>query len=246
MSRLAAMLTMALAAAPALAQAQAPRGLAFEGLKLTPPVLLAQADAAPQQPGDKPAEPAPAEPTAKPAEPAPGDAAPNLDFDLLGKPAQPEGLAQPAVDEEAVATRRAMLKVHQGLGIGLLVLQLSTVVLGQLNYRDMYGGGDRSGAFRRPHQALSYSTFALFVTNELIALLAPSPIHRQSQGVDRTLLHKIGMFTAMAGMLAEVVLGITTAELAGKGAQRDLAKTHLFIGYGTFVAMAFGASVMIF
>ncbi|HEY3446819.1 MAG TPA: hypothetical protein VGK67_10670 [Myxococcales bacterium] len=246
MRRLAAMLTVALAAVPMLARAEPGPALRFESMRLTPPILLAQADAHPQeQPGV--AEQAPTKPAAKPAEPAASPSAapaPNLDFDLLGKPAQPE--AQPAVDEEAVATRRAMLKVHQGLGIGLLVLQLSTVVLGQINYRDIYGGGDRSFRFKRPHQALAYTTFGLFVTNELIALLAPTPIKKQTQGVDRTLLHKIAMFTAMAGMVAEIVLGITSAELAGKNDQRDFAKAHLFIGYGTFVAMALGASAMIF
>lgn len=227
MMRLAAVLTVL--TLPALSQAHGRPAFDAAPLRLSPPVLLAQS------------EPQPAPEAAAAPEPAA-----SLDFDLLGKPAQPDAAAQPAVDEEAVATRRAMLKVHQGLGIGLLVLQLSTVVLGQVNYRDLYGGGDRSGSFRRPHQALAYSTFALFVTNELIALLAPTPIQRQTQGVDRTLLHKVGMFTAMAGMLAELVLGIASAELAGKNDQRDFAKAHLFVGYGTFAAMAFGASMMIF
>jgi hypothetical protein len=140
-----------------------------------------------------------------------------------------------------------MLKVHQGLGIGLMVLELATVVMGQVNYRDLYGGGDRSGQFKLTHQTLSYATLEVFVTNELLALLAPSPLKRTSQGFDRTMVHRIAMFTAAAGMIANLVMGVVTAyTLPGKDVQRDVAKAHLFVGYGTYAAMAVGASVMIF
>jgi len=92
----------------------------------------------------------------------------------------------------------------------------------------------------------AYSTFALFVTNGLIALLAPVPPGRQSQGFDRTMLHRISMLAAAACMVAEIVLGIVTVERAGRGDQQDLAKAHLFVGYGTFAALAVGAGAMIF
>ncbi len=197
-----------------------------ERLELQPPVLLAQAEA-------------PA--AAQPPSPAP---TPAMDFDLLGDAPKP---TEPAVDQEALKTRRTMLKVHQGLGIGLMVLELATVVMGQVNYRDLYGGGDRTGQFKLTHQVLSYSTLGVFVTNELLALLAPSPLKKTSQGFDRTMVHRIAMFTAAAGMIANLVMGVVTAyTLPGKDTQRDLAKAHLFVGYGTYAAMAVGASVMIF
>jgi len=109
MRRLAVLLTVSCVAIPASAEAETGWSLPLGSLRLTPPLLLAQAEGAPA-PGEQPA-PAPAEPEAEPAQPqapaSPGGA-PDLEFDLLGKPAQPQGEA-PAVDEEAVATRRAML-----------------------------------------------------------------------------------------------------------------------------------------
>ncbi|MBI5544275.1 MAG: hypothetical protein HY901_10325 [Deltaproteobacteria bacterium] len=221
---IAAMCAVLLGAAPVSAQGASGDASSLpvaQALRLLPPLILGAAEAKMEAPA----------------------AAPSLDFDLLGAPAQP---AQPPVDEGALATRRSMLKVHQGLGIGLMALELSTLVLGQLNYRDRFGGGDRSGRFTRAHAALAYTTFGLFVTNELIAFLAPSPLRKESQGFDRATLHRVAMMTAAAGMLASVVMGIVTSERAGYENQRDLAKAHLFIGYGTYAAMAVGVSAFIF
>jgi hypothetical protein len=235
MTRLGLFTALALAATPAWAQE----------LRLTPPLLLAQADA-----------PAPAA-TAAP-EPAPAAAAtpelaapvkPPLDFDLLGAPAAPATPAanEAPVDESTIFKRRGMFQVHQAIGISLLVLDLTTVVLGQLNYRDRFGGGgERSGRFSRAHSAFAYTTFALFVTNGLIALLAPVPPGRQSQGFDRTMLHRVSMLAAAACLVTQIVLGIVTVERAGRVDQQDLAKVHLFVGYGTFAALAVGAAAMVF
>jgi hypothetical protein len=167
---------------------------------------------------------------------------PELSFDLLGEAAAPGA----QVDERAVSRRRTMLKTHQGLGIGLMVLELSTLVVGQLNYRDRFGGGARTGSFKTAHAVLGYSAFALFLTNESLALLAPVPIKKAHEGFDRATLHKVGLFTAAAGMLAEAALGIYTAHFASPESQRSLAKTHLFVGYGTYAAMAVGVSAFIF
>jgi len=206
--------------------------------ELSPPVLLAQANPAPAAPAPA-SEAAAAAPVVEAATPAPA-----MDFDLLGDAPKP---AAPTVDLEALKTRRTMLKVHQGVGIGLMVLELATVVLGQINYRDLYGGGDRTGQFKLTHQVLSYSAMGVFLTNEMLALLAPSPLAKTSQGFDRTMLHRISMFTGAAGMVANLILGIVTSyTLPGRDMQRDVAKAHLFIGYGTYAAMAVGASAMIF
>jgi len=230
-----ALMLSALLAASALGQSPPPlQGARWAPPRLTPPLLLSQADAQPSPPEQPVNPPTPAQPPS------------SLDFDLLGQPTPQAAATAPAAGQGQPGLRRGMLKVHQGIGIGLLVFEVSTVVLGQLNYYDRFGGGDRSARYTRAHAALAYSTFTLFVTNGLIGLLAPSSDHGQSGGVDRVVLHKAGMFTASAGMLAQVVLGIVTAELPGHGDQRTLAQTHLFIGYGTLLFMLLGVSALVF
>lgn len=214
MTRLALVVAFLLVGGPAVAS---PAGL-DGALELEPPRLLAQADAAPE-------------------------AAPGLDFDLLGEPPAP---LVPGPDPRAVDARRAMLKVHQALGIGLMALEASTLVIGQLHYYDRYGGGSRSGRYNTAHAALAYTTFGFFVTNELLAFLAPSPIRKERQGFDRATLHRVAMITAAVGMLTQVGMGIYSAHVADWDTRRDLAKVHLGIGYGTYAAMLVGASAFVF
>ncbi len=211
-----------------------PEGLAEPGdfrLRLEPPALLA---------ADEPAGSAAAQP-AQPNQPA---AQPNLDFDLLGTPTAPQ--AAPA-ETSTDTVRRSVLKVHQGIGIGLLGVTLATEVVGVLNYWDRFGGGGNSGRYMRAHAALAYSSATLFAVNGLIALLAPESKNEvNNRGLDHVKLHAIGMFTAAAGIAAEIGLGVATANHEGLMDQKTLATTHLVIGLATYVATALGVSAIIF
>jgi hypothetical protein len=229
-------------AAPALARAG---GLLDTELSLTlaPPaaapdlavrpalVLASAADPAKQpdgkQPDGKQAAPAP----------APGD----LDFDLLGAAAPPAD----APDAGDMKLRRKLLTAHQAVGLGLVALQLGTTAVGQLNYRDKFGTPANTGKWRVPHAALAYATTAVFALNGALALAAPAPVKREWR-LDRAMVHRISMFTAAAGMAAQVGLGVYTASREGYVNQRDMAKAHLYIGYGTLAALLTGVSVLVF
>jgi len=169
-----------------------------------------------------------------------GSADPALEFDLLGVPPPP-----PKVNEGSLRLRRTMLTVHQGLGLGLVALQLGTTVVGQLNYSDRFAGGPSTAKYQQPHAILAYTTLAAFTAVGALALLAPSPVER-SGGFDRVTLHKISMFTAAAGMLAQGLLGVATRNREGYLNQPDLAAVHLAVGYVTLAAMAVGVGALVY
>ena len=202
-------------------------------------VLLAQVGAAkPAADGEqKPAEAAGGDP--KPAPAAGGDAG-GMDFDLLGEAKPPPD----AADAGALRLRRQMLTAHQVIGFGLLATQLATTIAGQLNYSDKFGSSP-TARYQMTHAALAYTDLALFALNGAIALLAPSPVKRSWQ-MDRVMVHRIAMFTAAAGMLAQGVLGVYTSQREGYLNQEQFATAHLAIGYGTLAAMAVGVGALVF
>jgi cytochrome b561 len=175
------------------------------------------------------------------AEESENSASEDLDFDLLGTPAPPP---PDSPEEGRLKLRRQMLTAHQSLGLALLASSLATVIVGQLNYSDRFAGPS-TARFERPHAALAYTSLGLFASTGLVGVLAPSPLDKPSQGLDRVTLHKIGVFTAAAGMVAQVVLGLATANREGYLNQRSLAQAHLAVGYATFAALGFGFGALV-
>lgn len=166
----------------------------------------------------------------------------SLDFDLLGKPPP---VVQ--VDDKAMHRRRSMLQWHQGIGIGLYALQLSTTVVGQLNYSDKYGSSaPRTAQYEMTHGALAFTTLGVFLVNGTIALLTPAPKPKVRHGFDRVSLHKLGMGIATAGMVAQGATGIYANSREGYLNQDKWAKTHLAIGYATFAAMTVAVGALVF
>jgi hypothetical protein len=177
------------------------------------------------------------------AQPSPSPS-PSLDFDLL--------VAQPRVDaarlkalEDKVKLRRRMLKWHQGMGFVTLGALAGTLVIGQLNYLDKYGGGDDTGKYWGTHIGLASSTTLLFATTGALALFAPNPYPKPIKA-DVALLHKISMGLATAGMLTQLILGPVAASREGQLDQRNIALGHLVVGYTTFAFMATGVFAYVF
>jgi hypothetical protein len=197
------------------------------------PVRVAASD--PQPSDAKPSDAKKAAAKTKAAEP------PGMDFDLLGAPKPPP----PSADAGALRLRRTMLTAHQGIGFGLIGLELATTIVGQLNYSDRFHGGPSTARYQLSHAALAYTTLGVFAVNGVIALLAPSPIKKPMQ-MDRVMVHRIGLFTAAAGMAAQGVLGVYTRQREGYLNQERLATTHLAIGYVTLAAMAVGVGAIVF
>src|SRR5205807_6399750 len=99
---------------------------------------------------------------------------------------------------------------HQIAGIAMLTSMTATVVLGQLNYNDKYGGGGDVGTYHTWHKAMGYTTAVLFAGTAALAIFAPVPIEKKTRW-DTATVHKVAMTVATAGMVTQIVLGIVTA-----------------------------------
>jgi hypothetical protein len=199
-----------------------------------------------QQPSPEPA-PQQGPPTrAAPPEATAPAPAPD-DFELLPPEKAPdaEQLAREQRIQSSLHTRRSMLQLHQIAGLATVAAMGTTVVLGQLNYDDKYGGGGDTGRYKSAHSIAAYSTAGIFAAGGLLALFAPSPFDKPVR-LDTATLHKVSMAVATAGMVTQIVLGIATGGREGTIAQRDLALAHQIVGYTTFAATAAGFTVLLF
>ena len=108
---------------------------------------------------------------------------PRDDFDLLPKPAPPSAaaLARQRELERQLEKRRTMLKYHQIGGYLLLGSLTATVVLGQLDYLDKYGGGGDVGTYRTWHRWVAAASTAIFAGTASLAVFAPAPIENQAR-----------------------------------------------------------------
>lgn len=181
---------------------------------------------------------------APPADAEKPDLSPSLDFDLLPPPPAAAAPSDPALDR-AVARRRTMLTLHQGLGIATWSALVATSVVGQLDFDDRFRGGGDTGRWHGAHRALALSTSALFLGTGLLALLAPEPYAKKAR-LDTATLHKISMAIAAVGMATQIVLGLSARSAAGSLRERDLATAHQITGYATLGAMTVGAVVLLF
>ena len=187
-----------------------------------------------------PDQPAPKDqPAAAPEKEKPSD-----DFDLLPKEAAPDPAKERELEAQ-LSRRRQMLQLHQ-LGGMLTVATLgATVILGELNYIDKYGGGGDTGRFYQWHRWMAFTSAGIFAATAGLAIFAPSPIDRPFR-VDTATLHKMSMAVASAGMVTQIVLGILTANKEGSASQRDYALAHQIVGFTTFGATAVGFGVLTF
>lgn len=213
-----------------------------------PPVPLAGPPASATSGPESPPAP-PAAPASAPAA-ATATADSGFDFDLFVD--QPAAKPVPLVPdpkriefERRVKLRRKVLQLHQGFGFTTLGLLAVTLILGQLNYLDKYGGGDLTGRYQYPHLALASLSTVSFATTGLLALLAPTPYKKELKA-DRALLHKVMMTLATAGMVAQVIMGPLASSMDGNLNQRGLALGHLVTGYASWAFMATGMMAFVF
>lgn len=181
---------------------------------------------------------------------SPPPAEDELNFDLLGskklsETAKAEEARRQAAIDRQVKIRRFMLVSHQAVGFVLMGVMAATLVVGQLNYQDKYGGGDDNGKLYNWHLGLGVASGALFAVDGTLALFAPNPYPKPIR-FDAALLHKVSMALAAAGMVTQLILGPLIGSREGKLDQRSLALTHLVVGYATFGFMATGVIAYLF
>jgi hypothetical protein len=183
------------------------------------------------------------QPSARPA-PAQAQPAPTDDFDLLPKEKAPDAAAQQELIGK-LELRRKMLQLHQLGGFVTLGAMGATVVLGQLNYSDKYGGGGDTERFIVVHRWLGIGTATVFAATAALAVFAPSPLEKPVR-LDTATVHKVALAVASAGILAQIILGPVIASKQGQLSQRDFALAHQIVGYSTFIATAVGSVALTF
>jgi hypothetical protein len=170
--------------------------------------------------------------------------APPDDFDLLPKEKVPDAAVQQELIHK-LELRRKMLQLHQLGGFVTLGLMGTTVVLGQLNYSDKYGGGGDTERFMVWHRWFGISTAVVFAATGALAVFAPSPLEKRVR-FDTATVHKVSLAVATAGMIAQIILGPVIASKQGQLSQRDFALAHQIVGYTTLIATSAGAVAFTF
>ena len=165
----------------------------------------------------------------QPVQQQPQPSRPEDDFELLPpeKPPDAAAVARQAELSRTLSTRRQILRLHQLGGFATLATMTATVIVGQLNYMDKYGGGGDTGKYRLTHQVLAYSTSGVFAATGLLALFAPSPFDKPLR-FDTATLHKAGR----TGVETAADAAEALRPLAGDGAVVLLALGLIGSGFG--------------
>lgn len=200
-------------------------------------LLLPPSAHAEESPAGKPAE-APASKPDLSVRPPPG-------LELLIDEKAPLPARDPAF-EELVQRRRTLLSVHQAVGLATWGLLATTVVVGQLNYNDLYGrNAAYTQRYRETHVALAGATTASFAFTGILALAAPEPYPKRVR-LDTATVHKVSMGLTALGFVGQIALGYLTHNSPNFVDQRRLAQTHQALGYATLGTMTIGAVTLVF
>lgn len=167
--------------------------------------------------------------------------------------------------------RAKIAKVHRTLGIATWAATAIAVAAGTVQFRNLYGGGNRDKTpcatgdawpnqkqcYGAPllHAIPGFVAGGLYFTTMGLAWAMPDP-DKADQGDSKfaktVRTHKILRWIHLAGMLAQIGIGVVIAnpKLAlnrtdDYGTLQTLARAHLGIGYVTFAALTWAGTIML-
>lgn len=172
-------------------------------------------------------------------------------------------------------TRQELGSIHRVFGIATWGAMLGTVVLGFLQYYNLYGffGGPedtpcvRGGAIFGQdqcwgdpwiHRIAAWTTTALYTTTFILSFTMPDPNdieHSEGDFSERVRIHKALRWVHLAGMILQIGLGLVTSQAQswfGLDRANDfralqaLATVHQGIGLVTFGTLTAAGALMIF
>lgn len=180
-----------------------------------------------------------------------------------------------APDISALMARRARnARVHKIFGLTTFGAMTVTVVLGTLQYANLYGffdsaantrcgrgnaffGQDACSGTPTPHLVSAFATAGLYYTTFAMSYTMPDPIgldEGDSRSARRLRMHKRLRWAHFGGMAAQIVLGMLSANSQWLGlnraddyrAQQGLATVHLMVGYATYATLTWAGTIMTF
>ena len=181
-------------------------------------------------------------------------------------PSDAEGLG------EALRRRQSLAGLHRALGIATWVAMAATVVLGVLQYYNLYGffggqedtpcvrgdaifGQDQCWGTPWPHRIAALGTTVLYTATFAVSLLMPDPMDLSSQESDHARevrIHKALRWVHLVGMILQIGLGFATGQnwlgldRANEfGAMQALATVHQAIGLVTFGTLTAAGLLML-
>jgi hypothetical protein len=185
------------------------------------------------------------------------------------------GSSDKAADQADYVTqlrkRAKIAKVHRTLGIATWAATAVAVAAGTIQFRNLYGGGNREKTpcgtgdawpnqeqcYGAPllHAIPGFVAGGLYFTTMSLAIAMPDP-DKADQGDSKfaktVRTHKILRWIHLTGMLAQIGLGVVMANpKLGLDRYNDydtlqtLARAHLGIGYATLAALTWAGTIML-
>jgi hypothetical protein len=176
-------------------------------------------------------------------------------------------------DEYAAQTkeRNSLIKVHRPLGIATWLAMTATVVLGTIQYYNLYGffddigsnpcvtgdaifGQEQCSGTPWPHAVAAGVTTGLYAATFTISLMMPDPDDLSSgkgEFASTLRLHKLLRWVHFSGMVAQALIGIFIAnDFLDRANDYDtlqiLATAHLASGFITYGALSWAGALMTF
>ena len=175
---------------------------------------------------------------------------------------------------ELIQKRNKIKKVHKWFGITTWSLMTLSVVSGFIQFHNQYGWwksqatnpcvqGDAvftqkaCSGVPTPHLALNALTSAAYFTTFGLSFAMPDPLKVSEGNSDfarKLRTHKVLRWVTFGGMLAQILLGIATANSEWFGldrandykALRGLATAHMAVSLMTYGAMTWAGAIMVF
>lgn len=172
--------------------------------------------------------------------------------------------------ENAIRERNRVSSIHRIFGISTWASMTVTLVLGGIQYHNLYGEFSRledtpcvrgTAIFGQasclgtpwPHAVSAGLTTALYFSTFTLSLLMPDPDNSAEGDSDfaRTLrTHKILRWIHLGGMIAQIILGPIIAMAGNRasdyGTLQALATVHMGLGIVTYGALTWAGALMAF
>jgi hypothetical protein len=175
---------------------------------------------------------------------------------------------------EQMRRRQELAKVHKWLGIATWTAMTATVVLGTIQFHNVYGfgrgrddtpcvqgeaifGQQQCSGRAWPHFASALATTALYGATFGVSTVMPDPLEIAEQDTPRgrkLRTHKTLRWVHLSGMIGQVLLGIVIGSgqrfgldrANNFGALKALGAVHMVAGIATYGALTWSGALMLF